>query len=173
MSRRKIELLRDDVIRAARQMSDALDLGDSFITGSYRDRAYLCRALRAAVGAHDAYLNEITSTAGEWVDGAPATSRRAAIAVTPRTGSLRKAIVNEIFINGRSTLGIPDGLTTDELEQRLRRPHTSVSSAVNWLKNNGWLEASGYTRSTRAGHDAEIMRLTRAALTNLEGGSGD
>lgn len=57
------------------------------------------------------------------------------------------------------------GLTCDELERKLGQhgrsaPHQSVSSAVNWAEQAGWIKDSGKTRLTRQGQRAIIYEPT-------------
>lgn len=83
------------------------------------------------------------------------TSVEAAFKAAPKAGSLRRKIISEVWL--RPSLG---GLTCDELERRLNRPHTSVSSAVNSLLRAGWLRDSGLRRPTRNHTPAVVWEVT-------------
>jgi len=56
------------------------------------------------------------------------------------------------------------GLTTDAIEQRLKRSHQSVSPRVTDLRDQGWIADSGSTRKTRSGQDAVVWTPTYAAI---------
>lgn len=165
MARRKIETLRDDVVRAAREVSNlgtvrelnsALYVGSGLLLGGR-----LC-ALREAVDALDAYSDPIHDTPGEYVEGSPETSRDAAVMLTPRSGSLRAKVLDEVRI---ALFLTPDakGLTDEELERRLKGRHQTVSSARNWLVDAGWLIDSGIRRANRSGRWAVVWALSPAA----------
>jgi hypothetical protein len=76
-------------------------------------------------------------------------------------GGLRRRVLTAIY--GATSNGVTPGLTTDSLEVRLNRAHTSVSSAVNYLVNHGLLEKAGARQKTRLGRLAECYRLTPLA----------
>lgn len=71
------------------------------------------------------------------------TSIAAAKMRLPAQRSLRRLVLEAIdarwVISGQ-------GMTTEHVERQLRRPHTSVSSAVNYLENHGFLHDSGVRR---------------------------
>lgn len=75
------------------------------------------------------------------------TSAAAAASLTDVSG---EALVcfNEIVAAG--------GLTVDQLEVILRRPHQSVSARVNDLVRKGWIVESGMKRKTRSGRQAIV-----------------
>lgn len=62
----------------------------------------------------------------------PLTSYAAAEVASVRAGSTRARIVAAVA-------SAPNGLTDAELERHLEVKHETVSSARNWLMNNGWL----------------------------------
>lgn len=65
-----------------------------------------------------------------------------------------------------------DGLTCDEVERTLHQPHQSVSAAVNWLMQHGWIEDSGRRRKTRYARDAIVWvdrDRPQASLPGLPG----
>jgi hypothetical protein len=109
----------------------------------------------------DAHIEAITDAAGAFVPGSP-TSENAARLSRLTVGSIRRRIVDEIRSIGLNSSHL-FGLTDDELERRLHRPHTTVSSARNWLCQAGWLQDSFYTRQTSSGRDATVWELTPAA----------
>lgn len=95
------------------------------------------------------------------LDGdAPANATYTSIAAAKSlpAGGLRRNVLRCVYWATRSML-MP-GLTTDALEVRLGRMHTSVSSAVNYLVNHGLLEKAGVRQKTRQGRLAETYRLT-------------
>lgn len=116
--------------------------------------------LLVAVEALDQHeLDEITDSEGASVLGAPETSRRAAIAIMPRSGTIRRAVLNDIA-------GRHDGLATDEMiERSLRGKHQTISSARNHLVNAGWLEDS---RQRVKDNKAVLWQLTEAAKRQLD-----
>lgn len=116
--------------------------------------------LMASVSRLDSYLADISDKAGAFNPGSP-TSEAAALSSRLIAGSARHRIVSEIrSIGFNSALG---GLTDDELERRLNKPHTTISSARNWLVQAGWLMDSGLTRLTRGRREAAVWKLTEAA----------
>lgn len=156
MARRKIEQLRDEVIAAARKVCrDMAAYGVTVIGGT---------ELRRAMSAHDAHLQSIVDSPGQWVNGSPGTSRSAAMLVTPMSGSIRRQIVDEVYsVHHLDSVG----LTDSELERRLHGKHQTVSSARNWLRDKGWLIPSGFTRQSESKRDQIVWKLSPAALTKM------
>lgn len=151
MSQRRIVVLEQAVIRAARGMNvDELRCDDQTSLGPIFD----------AVEALDAYLNPDLDGPGAVGRNSPETSTAAAAWVAPRLGSLRRLVLDEVrsvqFFQSK-------GLTDDELETRLKKSHQSLSSAVNSLVAKGWLRDSGFRRLTRSGREAIVWELTDAA----------
>lgn len=87
------------------------------------------------------------------------TQRAAARMHAPRRNSLRLRILQEIIER--------DGLTCDEVERRLNRAHTSVSSAIHSLARQGWLVDSGLRRTTRQQTPAIVWQITSAGKTQM------
>ena len=56
------------------------------------------------------------------------------------------------------------GLTVDQVEVVLNRPHQTVSARVNQLRDSGWVCDSGMRRKTRSGRNAIVWRPTEMAL---------
>lgn len=123
-------------------------------------------ALHDAVEALDEHLTPIGPDVGAYGTNSPDTSKKAAHQARLLQGSIRQRIVSEIFAEIHQA---PDmqGYTDDELERLLHAPHTTVSSARNWLVNNGWLTDSGYRRKTTSGRDAIVWKITTAAYDHL------
>lgn len=98
-----------------------------------------------------------------------ATTQAMRQAVWPRSGSLRHRLIELLWLDRGRT-----GFTDDEFERATMRPHTSVSSARNGLVADGWIEAwplptgGKLHRTTRAGHAAQVWRLTPAAARRME-----
>lgn len=148
------------------------------VTGSYSDpnrgvlssvRANDLIALGLAVRALDEHIEEITNERGGFNNRE--TSIDAANLSVPTVGHLRRRVIDEVYQRGGVRFGGFEngfeGMTCDEIERALKRAHASVSSAVNWLYNNGWLEDSGYRRKTVAGRDAIVWKLTNAARSKI------
>lgn len=76
--------------------------------------------------------------------------------------SIRRQIVNNVLLMEKYV-----GLTSRELEDRLRKPHETVSPAVTWLVGVGWLRDSGKRRRTPAGRYATVWSLTDAGFNRL------
>lgn len=55
-----------------------------------------------------------------------------------------------------------DGLTDSEAEHVLKRAHTTVSSARNFLAEGGWIVDSGHRRLTPSKRPAIVWVLTKA-----------
>lgn len=75
-------------------------------------------------------------------------------------GGLRRRVLSTVFWAQRT---FESGMTTDAIERRIDQPHTSVSSAVNYLVNHGLLEKAGVRQKTRQGRWAEVYRCTELA----------
>ena len=139
--------LEQEVISNARIYAKSLDSGDWIL-------------LMASIRDLDGYLADITDKAGAFNSGST-TSEEAAILSRLIAGSARHRIVSEIRSVGFNSALV--GLTDDELERRLNKPHTTISSARNWLVHAGWLTDSGVTRLTRGRREAAVWKLTEAA----------
>lgn len=152
MTRSNIAELREAVLAAALRFAREGHGSDTWTWNVHR--------LFEAVDDYDgAILNEIVDSEGASVLGAPETSRRAAIAIMPRTGTIRRAVLNDIA-------GRHDGLATDEMiERSLRGKHQTISSARNHLVNAGWLEDS---RQRVKDNKAVLWQLTEAAKRQLD-----
>lgn len=135
---------------------------------AYRWGAASIDELRVATDALANHLAEITNTPGYVGPNSPQTSIDAANSIMPMTGTLRRAIVNELYLDSRSWDREHEGMTCEQLETRLRRAHTSVSSAIYALRHAGWVFDSGRVRLTCSGRDAIVWRLTNAAHQALE-----
>ena len=85
------------------------------------------------------------------------TSANAARMALPMVGGLRRKIVYEV--NRRMRWPIP-GATVDQLCRALDRKHQSVSSAVNFLVDVGWLTKSEHRTNTSSGCAAANWVLT-------------
>lgn len=78
------------------------------------------------------------------------TSKAAAGNVTPRAGTIREQVLEMI------QLSLTRGMTCDELEFVLGRPHTTVSARIRELSLMGLIDIAPYTRKTRYGRDARV-----------------
>lgn len=96
-----------------------------------------------------------------------ATSRRAALANYPRSGTQRMEVLHRVAREGDS------GATRDELVKWIGRPPNVVTPRVKELVEGGWLESGvdkqglAATRRTRAGSEAQVLVLTARAKTEL------
>lgn len=108
------------------------------------------------------HLTVIRTDSAAVAHGAPETSMQAARRTLPRRGSLRFQIVARFAHPSRRDYG----WTCDELERDTRKAHTTVSSAINGLKNDGIIvprvaEGERVTRPTAAsGSPATVYVLT-------------
>ena len=146
--------LEQAVITAANEWRDAEALwhGPEFALAEDR--------LRVAVEDLRRHLEEITHAPGGFNPGSDTSEGAAIKQLSP--GSVRRRIVDEV----RSAAWFSElqGLTDDELERRMHRPHHTVSSARNWLVGAGWLTDSGYRRLTVSKREAIVWTLTSAAM---------
>jgi hypothetical protein len=71
------------------------------------------------------------------------------------TGSLRRTLYDALRLSRH-------GMTDDEMEFFLARPHQTVSSLRNGLMNDGWVVDSGLRRQTRYGNDAIVWTCVLA-----------
>lgn len=144
MARSKILNARDEVVKAAEQFV--------FNNMTWSDRQALIEAVIALRS-----LEAIAGGQGPSVAGAPDTSWLAGTSVTNETLSLRRRTL--IAVATRR-----DQLMSDEmLERELRMKHQTLSSARNWLVENGWLEDSCQRAVNSSGRKAVLWTLTREA----------
>jgi hypothetical protein len=85
-----------------------------------------------------------------WRHNAKETSQKAGEAALGRSGSQRRRIYDEVFLAGSQ------GMTSDEIGDKLKLPPQSVSARVNGLHNDGHLVDSGQRRHTKWGIDAIV-----------------
>jgi hypothetical protein len=90
---------------------------------------------------------------------APDTSRQAAEAVLPRSGTKRVSIYEAIEKAGSQ------GLCDHEIEYLLNMRIPSVTSIRNSLMRDGLIEDSGNRRKTPSGNSAIVWRITARELT--------
>jgi len=164
--KKKIEL-EQAVIRAAKEW---LLAGDAWTEGGgYDDPSAFLRSvaeLRDATRALAALKpSRRLDAPGRWVEGSPETSAAAAQLARPALTSTRHAIICQIAVHGAHPAG--RGLTDQALEHRLKRSHTTASSARNFLVEGGWLQDSGYVRKNTSGRDAVVWELTPAARDDM------
>lgn len=82
------------------------------------------------------------------------TSRKAAIALYPSSGTKRRQVLDAIARSGER------GMIDDEIEALLGMRHTTCSARRKELQNDGWIEHSGRYRKTSASKDAAVWVLT-------------
>jgi len=104
-----------------------------------------------------------------------ATSRAAAIMVTPRTGTQRYRVLAHIGLaTGRD--GTRLGRTRDELARYLEMPISTVNPRCRELLDGGFIEAAVYgdgepiTRKTRTRSAAEVLVVSGKGLAALRVG---
>lgn len=89
------------------------------------------------------------------------TSINAAHANLPRKGTLRWNILLCVVAQ-QAQFGT--GMTVAELKARLKKEHSSVSSAINALYERDWLRDSGDKRLTQHGEPAIVWAPTEKAI---------
>lgn len=92
------------------------------------------------------------------------TSINAANANLPAKQSLRRNIILCVVAQYEQ---FGTGMTVAELKARLRKEHSSVSSAINGLMNRGWLKDSGTTRPTQHDQPAIVWVPTDMAISKV------
>lgn len=100
---------------------------------------------------------ELTGAGAKYAAGSD-TSQAAAGLASPVQYSVRQQIIKQLAYLGEL------GLTDDQMEKRLGRPHQTVSSARNWLVEAGWVRDSGQRRKTRSDRMAVVWTLTDAGI---------
>jgi hypothetical protein len=91
------------------------------------------------------------------------TSRRAALANFPKSGSQRERVLTAIRRSGTN------GMTRDELAHYLRLPDSSVDGRVWELKHGQWVCEADHTRPTSSGGDAHALILTAKSIIYFSG----
>lgn len=164
--RKKRAELEQAVIAAARNLNGVrLEYGRTGEPETYDQFIAALAALGDAIVALDNYeAAELTGEGAPWARGSE-TSRTAASLAVPVQASAREQII--AFLAAVPPMAHP-GYTDEQLERRLNRPHQTVSSARNWLVNNGWVRDSGERRPTRNGRMAVVWQLTPAGLAKLK-----
>lgn len=149
MRKKRIELQEDVIIAARNWAKRVRQHGPSGLL--------LAEAIQA-LDDHEAA--ELTGAGGRYAAGSD-TSKAAAGLSVPLQFSVRQEITEALT---RTNIGYTD----DQLEERLKRPHQTVSSARNWLVAAGWVRDSGQRRKTRGGREAVVWELTDAGTTALQ-----
>lgn len=85
-----------------------------------------------------------------WRRDAKDTSRKAGQDALGRSGTQRRRIYDQVFLAGSQ------GMTADEIGDKLGLPPQSVSARINGLHSDGHLADSGLRRKTKWGHDAIV-----------------
>lgn len=165
MRKKRVEL-EQAVIAAARANRRAnATYANEGGADNYANQIAAAYALDDAIVALDNYeAAELTGEGAPWARGSE-TSRTAASLAVPVQASAREQII--AFLCAVPPMAHP-GYTDEQLERRLNRPHQTVSSARNWLVNNGWVRDSGERRPTRNGRMAVVWQLTPAGLAKLK-----
>lgn len=149
--RRRAEIA---VIDAAYKLREAMRHAFDTRLHDPEEVGWLCDA----VDAHAALGLAPLSTRGETSNNTTDTANAAAASLGDVAG-LAMTCFNEIVVAG--------GLTTDQLEVVLNRPHQTVSARVYDLARKGWIVDSGLKRKTRSGRQAIVWRPTMLALEKI------
>lgn len=85
---------------------------------------------------------------------APTTTRKAAQSVAPRAGSQRHRLLEQYWLNGE--------LTDEEAGQAsgLRTPGCAYWMRCSELRQQGFIEPTGRTRTSTAGEQQNVCRIT-------------
>lgn len=89
------------------------------------------------------------------------TAKAAAVAVFPRSGSLRKKVLGAVWRAGQH------GATRDELAASLDMGPNTLRPRVKELIDGEWVEASGRTRPSDSGRASEVLVLTLHAQAEI------
>lgn len=100
---------------------------------------------------------------GAFSGSAPDTSRQAAVANYPRSGTQREEILGLVVVRGTM------GATRDELVEMTQRPPNVVTPRVKELVEGGWLEETDRRRKTRAQQDAVVLVASQKTLQERSG----
>lgn len=98
------------------------------------------------------------------VDGeAPAAKRQTSIVTAktrlPSVTTWRGKVARSVWRAGivrQTANGLVGGRTCDEIERELHARHQSISSAVNYAEQHGWIRDSGHQRPTSSGSKAIV-----------------
>jgi hypothetical protein len=108
------------------------------------------------LAAHEDTLGPKSRTAD------PNTSKQAAWENAPRRGTQRAKILRLLILDHK---GDGSGLNRHEIQKYLPEiPIDSLSTRMSELKQGGWAYATGETRKTQHGVDAEVLAWTGKAL---------
>lgn len=122
------------------------------------DRRPAANALALAWQTYDAECDRLGEAGGS---SGRFTSINAAHANLPRKGTLRWNILLCVVAQ-QAQFGT--GMTVAELKARLKKEHSSVSSAINALYERDWLRDSGDKRLTQHGEPAIVWAPTDKAI---------
>lgn len=169
MRTKRVEL-EADIVRLARLFRDSCDdgIGLAANTGAYQCWLALSRTLDEYDGLTP---DDIRTRAHVANTDAPETAHAAAELILPEQWSIRWDLLMQyrsrvvIFFGDSGGL---DGLSDSEMEHALKKPHTTVSSARNWLMHAGFVHDSGIKRRTPSKRPAIVWTLTPAGLRALD-----
>lgn len=131
---------------------------------STREGPSIALLVGAVCESYCEYRNIADDLDGKGAASSRQTSVAAAHDSLPGKGSLRRTVV-DLLVAQWQEYGV--GMTCDQLEARLRRKHQSVSSAVNFAENSGWICDSGERRNTSSGSKAIVYRPTDRAIERV------
>lgn len=110
------------------------------------------------------YADECLKLDGKGTASARQTSILAGVTTLPNKGSVRRKVIAIVVAHHAH---YRTGLATFELEARLHKSHQTVSSAVNFAEQHGWIKDSGLRRKTQFGKDAIVYEPTAMAVDAL------
>lgn len=149
--------------RAAVRVFDEAD----WLTLVYRDGGDIYPALDRLTDAVQEYQAIASDLNGRGAANGRATSNIAAATTLPAKETARRAIIVTLVAHWRM---FHTGMTIAELKGRLRKEHSTVSAALNFVMLAGWVRDSGETRNTQHGKPAIVWVPTEkaiAAVTDL------
>lgn len=105
-----------------------------------------------------ALSNPRQNNVGLFRSNGPATSKKAALAIYPNSGTRRHQVLT-CFVRAGSR-----GCTRDEVQQQIQIPDSSCDARVIELRDGGWIEDTAIVRPTRYGIEAIVLELTTDAI---------
>jgi hypothetical protein len=111
--------------------------------------------------AHAAFEKLCADLEGPGAASARNTSIVAAHTAIPSKGSARHAVISVLV----ATWALyRTGMTCSQIEGRLRKSHQTISSAVNFAEEHGWIKDSGERRPTQFKRPAIVWVPTDKAI---------
>lgn len=102
----------------------------------------------------DQRVAEIDTAPGASVVGSPETSSEAARLIVPAAGSIRRRVLYQIWLR------VDQKMSDEMLEREMRMKHQTLSSARNWLVQQGFLVDSRLRAESSSGRKVVLWTLT-------------